>query len=90
MGWGKRESVLFDLRDDGELGSEVVQADLGDLYFVDCNFSFCCLQQPEQTQCHGGLACSSPTHNANLQTNTEIISNIIYLKKMEYTVKHVH
>lgn len=69
MGWVKERKVL-DLGDDGELGSEVVQADLSDLYSVDANYPFCCLQQTEQTQCHGRLASSGPTHNTNLNTNT--------------------
>lgn len=46
-----------------------MQADLSDLYTVDGNFPFGCLQKTEQTQCHGGLACAGPTHNANLQTH---------------------
>lgn len=73
-GVGEREKV-FDLGDDGELGSQVVQADLSNLYSVDCDFPFCRLQQTEQTQCHGGLACSGPTHDTNLQTNADFSNN---------------
>lgn len=55
-----------DLRNDGEFGAEVVQADLGDPHFIDGDVARCRFQQTEQAECHGGLASASPSHNANL------------------------
>lgn len=54
------------LRDDGELGAEVVQANLGDLHVVDGDLARRRLQQPKEAQCHGRLARSGATDDTDL------------------------
>lgn len=60
------------LRDDGELGAEVVQSDLGDLHVVDGDLSLRRLQQPEEAQRHGRLAGSGATNDTNLGGKIQI------------------
>ena len=47
-----------------------MKADLCDVHCVDGDLPSCSLQKTEQAKGHGGLSCTGPTHNANLQTNT--------------------
>lgn len=60
------------LRDDGELGAEVVQSNLGDLHVVDGDLSRRRLQQPEEAQRHGRLAGSGATNDTNLGGKIQI------------------
>lgn len=70
---GCRSRVLIQyLRDDGELGAEVVQAYRGDLHVVDGDLSLRRLQQPEEAQRHGRLAGSSATDDTDLGGKIQI------------------
>lgn len=64
------------LRDNGELGAEVVQANLGDLHVVDGDLARRRLQQPEEAQRHRRLARSGATNDANLGGKHSVIGGI--------------
>mmetsp|Transcript_22087 Transcript_22087/g.70542 ORF Transcript_22087/g.70542 Transcript_22087/m.70542 type:complete len:314 (+) Transcript_22087:197-1138(+) len=58
------------LRDDGDLGAQVVQADLGDVHAVDFDragaiFVYLRLNQAQQREEHAGLAAAGAAHHAD-------------------------
>ena len=54
------------LRDDADLGAEIMQTDVSNGYIVNVNCSPRGLDDAEQCHCQRRLASTSPSHDANL------------------------
>lgn len=54
------------LRDDGQLRTQVVEANVCHVESVNADLTLCCLQDSEEAESHGRLASPSAAHNAYL------------------------
>lgn len=60
------------LRDDGQLRTEVLEADLGDIDAVDDDGAFVCLYEAEEGQSKTGLAAARRSNDADLFAGVDL------------------
>ena len=78
--------VLY-LRNDGDPGAEVVQADLGNVDPVDVDLALHSFKDTEDSQSQGRLPSSCPPDDAHLQYGVKrVTKNYSFIRSLEFII----
>lgn len=81
-------ATVSDLRNDGDSGSEVMEANISDVDSINNNSSLSCFKYPENSQSERGLSCSRSPNDTHLRKPKMDISQssffIFLLKNYNY------